>query len=121
MLATRLATTVRTSAGAISRTRVTPPCVNSPIPKPSTIATSKFSTSRHTHSTKKPSNGPSKPSEEEIQPTPISFKDLGMTRTTKIVVLVLLSIYGTFETIFYINWFMRWWSGSEGDESETKA
>ncbi|KAF3120336.1 hypothetical protein TWF703_002646 [Orbilia oligospora] len=37
----------------------------------------------------------------------MSWKDLGASRTVKIVVIIALSIVGTMETIFYVKLFMR--------------
>ncbi|KAK6496652.1 hypothetical protein TWF481_001642 [Arthrobotrys musiformis] len=37
----------------------------------------------------------------------INWRDLGASRTVKIVVIVALSIVGTMETIFYVKLFMR--------------
>ncbi|KAI2641862.1 hypothetical protein GGS26DRAFT_586254 [Hypomontagnella submonticulosa] len=124
MLAPRFAMTVRSSAGAVSRGRIASPyrlANGSYSPKPSTqITTSKFSTSYSRLTTKEPKKDSSKSPEDPI-PMGSIFKDLAISRTAKIVILIALSIYGTMETIFYYNWFRRWWSGDEDNQSRSKA
>ncbi|KAI1098527.1 hypothetical protein F4804DRAFT_324572 [Jackrogersella minutella] len=122
MFTTRLAMTVRNSAGAATRGRITSPyksTINSNIPNPPTpITTSKFSTSIPKLSTKKSTQGSSK-SPEEPPPMEFSFKGLDMSRNTRIVVLVILSIFGTIESIFWVKTIWRWFSGPKDDESES--
>lgn len=51
------------------------------------------------------------------------FKDIlgSSSKTTKIIVLVALSIFGTMETIFYIQAGWRWWKRKYPDaESGTE-
>ncbi|KAI8965710.1 hypothetical protein F5Y11DRAFT_367619 [Daldinia sp. FL1419] len=125
MLAGRIVTTVRTSAGAV-RGRITHPypygpTFNSHLSNQSTrFTTSRFSTFNSALSAKKPVNDPSK-QPDEIPSTGFSFEGLGMTRKSKIAVLIILSIFGTMETIFYIRWFWGWYSGTEEDETGSKA
>lgn len=44
------------------------------------------------------------------------FSELGATRTVKIVVIVVVSILGTMETIFYAKLGWRWWKGESVEE-----
>ncbi|KAI1328817.1 hypothetical protein F5Y16DRAFT_368047 [Xylariaceae sp. FL0255] len=74
---------------------------------------------------KKPSSEAPRPtgSPNKGEPTPddfkIDFRDLGMNRTTKIVVYTAITIIGTMETIFWCKAAWRWWKGEE-DGNETK-
>ncbi|KAF3315628.1 hypothetical protein TWF173_003208 [Orbilia oligospora] len=54
-----------------------------------------------------PSPGPNHGQEISHEMPKISWKDLGASRTVKIVVIIALSIVGTMETIFYAKLFMR--------------
>ncbi|KAH8422539.1 uncharacterized protein LDX57_000293 [Aspergillus melleus] len=45
----------------------------------------------------------------------LNLDSLGLGRNMKILVIVLLSIFGTMETYFYCRAIWRWWKGS-GDE-----
>ncbi|KAI0379908.1 hypothetical protein F5Y04DRAFT_258627 [Hypomontagnella monticulosa] len=123
MLATRFAVAVRSSAGAVSRGRITSHKLTNGLyaPKPSTqITTSKLSTSCSRLTAKDPKKDPSKSPEDPI-PMGSIFKDLAISRTAKIVILIALSIYGTMEAIFYYNWFRRWWTGGDDNQSGSKA
>ncbi|KAI1663044.1 hypothetical protein F4813DRAFT_342797 [Daldinia decipiens] len=130
MLAGRFIATARSSASAVrGRRRIAyyypyGPTSNSHLSNQSTqITASKFSTSRSGFSTKKPANNPSKQQQpDEIPPAGFSFEGLGMTRRTKIAVIIIISIFATMETIFYIRWIWVWYSGTENDETaESKA
>ncbi|KAI6090899.1 hypothetical protein F4821DRAFT_228148 [Hypoxylon rubiginosum] len=125
MLATRLAITARNSAGAVSRghlvfphTSTTP---NSHATRLSTLKlTSAFSTSCYKLTAKSSPKNPPK-SADEIPPMEFSFKGLGMSRNTKIAVLVILSIFGTIETVFWVRWIWELFADGKDDESERKA
>ncbi|KAI1410919.1 hypothetical protein F5Y13DRAFT_166559 [Hypoxylon sp. FL1857] len=122
MLATRLAVTARNSAGAVSRGRLIFPCrptANSHIPKTSTSATSRNLSSSSPSLEKKQPTKDSPKSPEELPS--FSFEGLGMSRNTRIAVIVILSIFGTIETIFWIRWIRNWFSGTKDDEPESKA
>ena len=69
----------------------------------------------------KPKHHPSNPS-SDIKAT-FSFKDLGATRTVKIVVIVAVCIMGTAETIFWtqVVWRKFFGAGNEGDGPDGKA
>ncbi|KAI0119179.1 hypothetical protein F4814DRAFT_410972 [Daldinia grandis] len=126
MLAGRIITTARSSASAVRGRRIAypyRPTFNSHLSNQSTqIAASKFSTSSSGLSAKKPTNDdPSKQRPDEIAPVGFSFEGLGMTRRSKIAVIIIISIFATMETIFYIRWFWGWYSGTEDDETESKA
>ena len=57
----------------------------------------------------------SKPKEQESgNPTlpKFSFESLGLSRNQKIIIITLLSIFGTLETITYTKLFLRWWNGA---------
>ncbi|KAI1468432.1 uncharacterized protein F4812DRAFT_368434 [Daldinia caldariorum] len=120
----RFATTVRSSAGAMKSRIAYPylrPTLSSHLLNQLTrVTTSKFSTSSSGLSAKRPTNDPSK-QPDEIPPMGFSLEGLGMTRRTKIVVIIIISIYGTMETIFYARWFWHWYSGTEDNETESKA
>ncbi|KAI1805471.1 hypothetical protein F4811DRAFT_514832 [Daldinia bambusicola] len=123
MLTSRFATIVRSSAGAVKSRIACPyrPTFSSHLLSQLTRATtSKLSTSSSGLSAKRPTNDPSK-QPDKIPPMGFSFEGLGMTRRTKIAVIIIISIYGTMETIFYIRWFWRWYSGTEDNETESKA
>lgn len=121
MLATRFAITARNGAGAISRGIASPlrPKVSSHLPESSApIASFKFSTSS-SRCEKKQSTKDSSKSPEELPS--FSFEGLGMSRNTKIAVIVILSIFGTIESIFWIKWISNWFSGTKEGEPESKA
>ncbi|KAI1076274.1 hypothetical protein F5B20DRAFT_556256 [Whalleya microplaca] len=80
--------------------------------------TLRFSTSSRL-ATKKSDKKSSTP--EDIPNTESFFKGLGMTRNTKIIVIVILSIYGTIESIFWIRVFLRWMRKDKNDESGSEA
>ncbi|KAI0898001.1 hypothetical protein F4806DRAFT_386448 [Annulohypoxylon nitens] len=124
MLVPRLLMTVRNSAGAVTRGRIMSPnksIINSHIPQPSTsMVVSNFSTSSSRLAEKKPTKESPK-SPEEPPPMNFSFEGLGLTKNTKIAVIVIISIFGTIETIFWIKTIWRWFSGAKNDESENKA
>ncbi|GIK06334.1 hypothetical protein Aspvir_001981 [Aspergillus viridinutans] len=46
-----------------------------------------------------------------------SFDSLGLSRTTKTVVLVILGIFGTIESWFWVETIWRWW---KSDAEDTK-
>ncbi|KAI1139008.1 hypothetical protein F5Y05DRAFT_358779 [Hypoxylon sp. FL0543] len=121
MLAARFVLTARNGAGAVSRGRIISPYkptvnMNSHISKPpSSFSSLNFSTSIPGLEKKQPA----KNSPEELPA--FSFEGLGMSRNTKIAVIVILSIFGTIESIFWIKWIWNWFSGTKGDESERKA
>ncbi|OTB16848.1 hypothetical protein K445DRAFT_283926 [Daldinia sp. EC12] len=128
MLTSRFVTTLRSSAGAV-RGRVAYPygptfnshtCISTQLTRV-IRTTSKFSTSSSSLSKNRPANDPSNKQPDDIPPMGFSFEGLGMTRTTKIVVIIIISIFGTMETIFYAKWLWRWYSGTENNETETKA
>ncbi|KAI1377418.1 hypothetical protein F4677DRAFT_57021 [Hypoxylon crocopeplum] len=125
MLATRFAMTIRNSAGAVGRVRLVSShssTINSHIPKPSThMTTSKFSTSRSRLATKQPNKDDSSKQSESPPPMQFSLDGLGMSRNTKIAVIIILSIFGTMESIFYIRWIWRWLAGTKDEEPESKA
>ncbi|KAK6520264.1 hypothetical protein TWF506_000542 [Arthrobotrys conoides] len=54
-----------------------------------------------------PNPGPNHGQEVSHEMPKISWKDLGASRTVKVVVIVALSIVGTMETIFYVKVLMR--------------
>ncbi|KAI0840255.1 hypothetical protein F5Y06DRAFT_252171 [Hypoxylon sp. FL0890] len=122
MLATRSVVTARNSAGAVSRGRIAFPywpAINSYISKASTPITSfKFSTTSSRPEKKQSTKDSSKPPEELPA---FSFDGLGMSRNTKIAVIVILSIFGTIETIFWIKWIWNWFSGTKDDEPRIKS
>lgn len=124
MLSTRLVTMTRNSAGAVSRRHLVFPhtsTINPHAPRsPTPIAISNFSTSRHRLATKQPPKDSSK-SPEEPPPMNFSFEGLGMSRNTRIAVLVILSIFGTIESIFWISWIWELFTGKKDDGSESKA
>lgn len=68
---------------------------------------------------RKQTNNLSEKSQENPEMPKISFKDLGMTSTVKIVVYGAVGILGTMESIFYGQMIWRWYKG-EGDE-ETRT
>ncbi|KAI0852211.1 hypothetical protein F5Y00DRAFT_227580 [Daldinia vernicosa] len=128
MIAGRFITTTARSSVSAVRGRIAypyyrpTPTFNSHLSNQSTrIAASKFSTSSSGLSAKKPANEPSKQQSDETPPMGFSFEGLGMTRRTKIAVVIIISIFATMETIFYIRWFWGWYSGTEDDETESKA
>ncbi|KAJ0421417.1 hypothetical protein BJY00DRAFT_312025 [Aspergillus carlsbadensis] len=49
----------------------------------------------------------------------ISLEGLGISKNVRIVLYVLLSIWGTFETYFYYQAVMRWWRARKQPEAET--
>ncbi|KAI1367561.1 hypothetical protein F5Y08DRAFT_298266, partial [Xylaria arbuscula] len=57
--------------------------------------------------------GTSPPPEDDFK---ISFRDLGMNRTTKLVVYTVIGILGTMETIFWCKAIWRWWKGGEAED-----
>ncbi|OTB05847.1 hypothetical protein M426DRAFT_21579 [Hypoxylon sp. CI-4A] len=121
MLATRLATTARHGAGAIRRERAMPfdRPMNSHATKLLPHRTAwEFSTSTRKPETKKANNR--SPKSEEPPPMNFSFEGLGMSRNTKVAVIVILSIFGTIETIFWIKWIWRWFSGAKDDEDAAR-
>ncbi|KAI1214893.1 uncharacterized protein F4807DRAFT_12289 [Annulohypoxylon truncatum] len=124
MSAPRFAMAVRNSANAITRGRIVSPnksIIDSHIPQSSTgMIVSNFSTFSSRLAAKKLTEEPSK-SPEEPPPMEFSFEGLGLGRNTKIAVVVILSIFGTIETIFWMKWVWRWRSGAKNDESENKA
>ncbi|KAI0885288.1 uncharacterized protein GGS22DRAFT_163361 [Annulohypoxylon maeteangense] len=124
MFAPRFAMAVRNGAGTVTRGRIVSPnrsIIDSHIPQsPASMIASNFSTSGSKLTEKKPTKNPPK-SPEEPPPMQFSFEGLGLSRNTKIAVLVILSIFGTIETIFWIKWIGRWFSGAKNDESENKA
>ncbi|EPS41685.1 hypothetical protein H072_4396 [Dactylellina haptotyla CBS 200.50] len=63
-------------------------------------------------------HGSPKPDEVSHEMPRISWKDLGASRTVKIVVIVALSIVGTMETIFYFKMFMRKFFPDKEEEVE---
>ncbi|KAI1647228.1 uncharacterized protein F4817DRAFT_111241 [Daldinia loculata] len=124
MLAGRFVTTARSSVSVVKGRIAYPyrPTLNSHLSNQSTrITASKFSTSSPGLSTKKPANDPSKQQPDEIPPMGFSFEGLGMTRRTKIAVIIIISIFATMETIFYIRWFWGWYSGTEDDETDVES
>ncbi|KAK6344945.1 hypothetical protein TWF718_006895 [Orbilia javanica] len=54
-----------------------------------------------------PNLGPNHGQEVSHEMPKVNWKDLGASRTVKIVVIVALSIVGTMETIFYVKLFMK--------------
>ncbi|KAL2847774.1 hypothetical protein BJY01DRAFT_246675 [Aspergillus pseudoustus] len=48
----------------------------------------------------------------------ISLEGLGISKNVRIVLYVLLSIWGSFETYFYYQAVMRWWRAGKAPESE---
>ncbi|KAI1126378.1 hypothetical protein F5Y10DRAFT_267154 [Nemania abortiva] len=58
--------------------------------------------------------GTPRPSEDDFK---INFRDLGMSRITKLVVYSVICVLGTMETIFWCKVLWRWWtSDEEGSE-----
>ncbi|KAK6340380.1 hypothetical protein TWF730_002140 [Orbilia blumenaviensis] len=58
-------------------------------------------------SSQRPMPNPNQGQEVSHEMPKVNWKDLGASRTVKIVVIVALSIVGTMETIFYFKLFMR--------------
>ncbi|KAF3934140.1 hypothetical protein ABW20_dc0101000 [Dactylellina cionopaga] len=66
-------------------------------------------------------NNPNQHQEVSNEMPKISWKDLGASRTVKIVVIIALSIIGTMETIFYFKMFMRKFFPEKGSEGEANV
>lgn len=47
-----------------------------------------------------------------------SFERLGITGRIKLVVVTILCIFGTMETVFYTQMILRWWRGEQKERSE---
>ncbi|KAI1452931.1 hypothetical protein F4805DRAFT_445510 [Annulohypoxylon moriforme] len=124
MFAPRFAMAVRNGAGTVTRGRIVSPnrSITNPHISQSSTSTSisNISTSSAKFATKKSTRDPQK-SPEEPPPMQFGFEGLGLSRNTKIAVIVIISIFGTIETIFWVQWIWRWFSGAKNDESENKA
>ncbi|KAI2623329.1 hypothetical protein GGR54DRAFT_48030 [Hypoxylon sp. NC1633] len=124
MLATRLALPFRHGATAVGRGRLVSSYSYSfnshtHLIRPSTRAYAMmFSTTRSVLESKQPPK--QDPSKNPDIPG-FSFEGLGMSRNAKIAVIVILSIYGTMESLFYIRWIWRWFEGSKDGGSESKT
>ncbi|KAL3447693.1 hypothetical protein BJX65DRAFT_90249 [Aspergillus insuetus] len=74
-------------------------------------------------SLQKPARAPNadrKPTEPVNPEFPkITLEGLGISKNVRIVLIVLLSIWGTFETYFYYQAVMRWWRARKQAENET--
>ncbi|GME55546.1 hypothetical protein GTA08_BOTSDO12540 [Neofusicoccum parvum] len=51
---------------------------------------------------------------------PFSFEALGVSKNMKMVLIGLLSVFGTIETWFWCKAIWRWWKGDGKDEEEHK-
>ncbi|RYP09032.1 hypothetical protein DL764_001528 [Monosporascus ibericus] len=51
----------------------------------------------------------------------ISFADLGMSRNVKVVVYVLIGIFGTIESVFWAQAIWRWFKGEKDDAAQEQA
>ncbi|KAL2785801.1 hypothetical protein BJX66DRAFT_314098, partial [Aspergillus keveii] len=73
-------------------------------------------------SLQKPASSPNadrKPTEPVNPEFPkITLEGLGISKNVRIVLIVLLSIWGTFETYFYYQAVMRWWRARKPAEHE---
>ncbi|OTA61083.1 hypothetical protein K449DRAFT_68576 [Hypoxylon sp. EC38] len=122
MLATRFVVTARNGAGAIIRGRIASPfkpSVNPHLPKSSApTASLNFSTSSSKFEKKQSTKNTTK-SPEELPS--FSFEGLGLSRNSKIAVIVISSIFGTIESIFWIKWIWNWFSGTKDGESESES
>ncbi|KAL2855705.1 hypothetical protein BJX68DRAFT_231071 [Aspergillus pseudodeflectus] len=49
----------------------------------------------------------------------ITLEGLGISKNVRIVLIVFLSIWGTFETYFYYQAVMRWWRARNQPENKT--
>ncbi|KAL3483495.1 hypothetical protein BJX62DRAFT_220245 [Aspergillus germanicus] len=74
-------------------------------------------------SLQKPASSPNaerKPTEPVNPEFPkITLEGLGISKNVRIVLIVLLSIWGTFETYFYYQAVMRWWRARKQAENKT--
>lgn len=60
-----------------------------------------------------------KPQSSKIEPPVFDFKSLGLKGPVKIVVIAVISVLGTIETVFWVKVGWRWWKGeSQGGEGE---
>ncbi|KAL3455911.1 hypothetical protein BJX64DRAFT_271518 [Aspergillus heterothallicus] len=71
-------------------------------------------------SLQKPNADPTKPGAGNPEFPKISLEGLGISRNVRIVLYVLLSIWGTFETYFYYQAVMRWWNGRKREPPESE-
>ena len=69
----------------------------------------RFSTGRP-RLTKPPSSKPANPNPEY---PPFSFEALGISRNMKLVIIGLLSVFGTLESWFWCKAIWRWWKGGD--------
>ncbi|KAH7309649.1 hypothetical protein B0I35DRAFT_482401 [Stachybotrys elegans] len=79
-----------------------------------------LSTSAHFSAAKKPANKTDQRSDpnQDIEIPAFDFKSLGLSKNMRIVVLVIVSIFGTFETYFYCMAIWRWWKGKQAEAAE---
>lgn len=89
------------------------------LPKPSTRL---YNTNTNNSSANKPNP---RPQPSNIEPPVFDFKSLGLKGPVKVVVIAVICVLGTIETIFWVKVGLRWWNGEsvdvEADEEGKKG
>lgn len=77
-------------------------------------------TKRNGTSSLKSNSDKKRPFDDQVEPPKVSFRDLGASRTVKVVVIVALMVFGTMESIF---WMRVLWEkfGSAPTEEQKKS
>lgn len=58
---------------------------------------------------------------ESVEPPAFNLESLGLSRNMKLLVLGIVSVFGTIETWFWCKAIWRWWKGAEADSSSPSA
>lgn len=70
----------------------------------------------NTNTNNSPANKPNpKPQPSNIEPPVFEFKSLGLKGPVKVVVIAVVCVLGTIETIFWVKVGWRWWNGESVD------
>ncbi|CAJ2508009.1 Uu.00g091950.m01.CDS01 [Anthostomella pinea] len=85
------------------------------------LSTSTRQLSKTQHGSSQHGSDPSKPQSPDDPLPSFSFDGLGMSRNVKIVVIVVLSIFGTMETVFWAKAIWRWWNKEEEEEDDDES